>query len=103
MADEMQKIEDYLNSLKNVTADFVQTDNQDNQQKGKFFLSRPGKMRWQYEFPKKVLLIINHDKLIHFDQQLDQVSYFKNKDDFLTLLTQPKIDFSNALITADNI
>lgn len=101
MADEMQKIEDYLNSLKNVTADFVQTDNQDNQQKGKFFLSRPGKMRWQYEFPKKVLLIINHDKLIHFDQQLDQVSYFKNKDDFLILLTQPKIDFSNALITAD--
>ncbi len=101
VADETQKIENYLNSLNNVTADFVQTDNQDNQQKGKFFLSRPGKMRWQYEFPKKILLIFNHDKLVHFDQQLDQVSYFKNKDDFFGLLTQPKINFSSALITAD--
>ena len=101
IADEMQQIENYLNSLKNVTADFVQTDDRDNQQKGKFFLSRPGKMRWQYEVPKKLLLIINHDKLIHFDQQLDQVSYFKNKDDFLALLAQPKIDFASATITAD--
>ena len=101
IADEIQQIDSYLNSLKDVTADFIQTDDQDNQQKGKFFLSRPGKMRWQYEFPKKLLLIINNDKLIYFDQQLDQVSYFKNKDDFLALLAQPKIDFSSSKIIVD--
>jgi outer membrane lipoprotein carrier protein len=103
LANDIAAIERYLNSLHNVSADFVQTDNQDNQQKGKFFLSRPGKMRWQYEVPKKILIIISNKDLVHFDQQLDQVSYFKNREDFLSLLSQKNIKLSSGEITVDKI
>lgn len=86
------QIESYLNSLHNVTADFVQIDTKGQQQQGKFFLSRPGKMRWQYETPRRTLLIINDKSLIYYDQQLDQVSYFKNKEDHLSWLTGKTIN-----------
>lgn len=91
-AASLQDIQNYLNSLHNVTADFVQIDATGQQQSGKFFLSRPGKMRWQYEKPKQTLLIMNHKTLIYYDQQLDQVSYFKNQEDHLALLVSKEID-----------
>lgn len=102
-SSDLSEIETYLNSLHNITADFVQTDPQGRQQMGKFFLSRPGKMRWQYETPKKLLLIINDKSLIHVDQQLDQVSYFKNNEEFLSLLTQKHIKFSGSDIKAEKL
>ncbi len=103
VANDIAAIERYLNSLHNVTADFVQTDSQGKQQKGKFFLSRPGKMRWQYEIPKKILIIINNKNLIHFDQQLDQVSYFKNKDYFFSLLAKKHIKLTSEDLLVSNI
>lgn len=92
----LQDLEKYLNSIHDLSADFVQINHNQVEQGGKFYLSRPDKMRWDYTYPRKATLLLDNDKLIYYDSKLDQVSYFKNNEKFLTLLTKPKIIFNSA-------
>ena len=48
---ETAKIETYLRGISTLKARFVQTDNYGQQTAGDFYLSRPGKMRFQYDAP----------------------------------------------------
>ena len=45
--EELLQIESYLNSLKHIVAKFTQVDSNENMQKGNFFLSRPGRLKWE--------------------------------------------------------
>jgi len=95
---QVAKAEQYLNSLKNMTADFIQTDEYGSIQKGKLFLSRPGKMRWEYNTPKEILIVLNDKDMIHHDKKLDQISYFCSRNDFVNLLVKEEIDFNKEKI-----
>lgn len=44
---------------------------------GHFALSRPGKLRWAYENPYKLLLVTDGEKLWSYDADLNQVSVSK--------------------------
>lgn len=90
--------EEYLNSIKNLSANFIQTDEHGNIQKGTFYLYRPGKMRWEYTDPNEILIIINNRNMVHYDKKLDQVSYFCSRNDFINLLVKEKIDFESEKI-----
>lgn len=99
----LQDLEKYLNSIHDLSADFVQINHNQVEQGGKFYLSRPDKMRWDYIYPRKTTLLLNDDQLIYYDYKLDQVSYFKNKEKFLSLLTKKKISFpSSSKIRSNN-
>ncbi|MDE1900175.1 MAG: outer-membrane lipoprotein carrier protein LolA [Alphaproteobacteria bacterium] len=54
-------IQNYLNSLKNVTADFLQVDDAGGMLHGKMAISRPGKMRATYDPPDKDFVIADGD------------------------------------------
>lgn len=72
----LKQAEDYLNSFSNVTASFQQTTNVSSEKAtGKIYISKPGKVRWEYDTPKKVQLIINEKDLVYYDKTLDQASY----------------------------
>lgn len=90
--------EEYLNSIKNLSASFIQTDEHGNIQKGTFYLYRPGKMRWEYIDPNEILIIINNKNMVHYDKKLDQVSYFCSRNDFINLLVKERIDFESEKI-----
>jgi len=45
---EVKKAEAYLQSLKTATADFIQTSTLGSRLSGKFYLNRPGKLRFDY-------------------------------------------------------
>src|SRR5476649_722580 len=73
--DAAQKVQTYLNKLTTVQADFLQISPEGNESTGKFFLSRPGKMRWQYNPPVPVLIIVSGGILSYYDAELDQISH----------------------------
>ena len=56
-AADLERIQDYLNGITTVTADFTQVAPDGSLTGGKFFLKRPGKMRWQYSPPTPLLMI----------------------------------------------
>ncbi|MDA5556525.1 LolA family protein [Shimia sp. MMG029] len=59
----------YLNSLKTAEAAFVQTSDDGSVQKGRLFIQRPGKMRFEYAPPQKALVLASNNAVAIFDDR----------------------------------
>ena len=93
--EELLKIQQYLNSLKHLAAKFIQVDSGNNTQRGKFFLSRPGKLRWEYQDPKRITIVFNGSKVFYHNKELGQRSEYKTQDSLIYFLISPNINFLN--------
>jgi len=93
----LDSVREYLKNLKHVTAEFVQIDQKGNEQKGKFFLSRPGKMRWEYNAPNEILVVMDGDKIYYYDKELDQGSNYMNKKGLTSLFAEEDIFLSKEI------
>lgn len=54
---DVARVEDYLNNLKSIAADFMQIDDAGGVMRGKISIQRPGKMRVVYEAPNKDFIV----------------------------------------------
>ncbi len=55
--EEIGRIQTYLNSIKTMRADFMQTLSDGSMMNGKIAISRPGKMRLEYDPPNENLMV----------------------------------------------
>jgi outer membrane lipoprotein-sorting protein len=53
----LDRISAYLNSIHTLQGDFVQIDPNGDVEQGKFFLSRPGRLRFEYSPPSSTLIV----------------------------------------------
>ncbi len=72
---DIRRIEAYLNKLSTVRARFLQISSNGAQAEGNLYISRPGRMRIQYDPPSPVFIVADGSWLIYVDKELDQVSY----------------------------
>ena len=56
-ADTAQKVADHFASVKSMTGEFIQFGPNGEQTGGKFFIERPGKLRFNYEAPSAIRVI----------------------------------------------
>lgn len=91
----IQRIEMYLTHLTTVVSDFTQVAPDGTLTSGKFFLQRPGKMRWQYNPPTPVLMVANNRELVFYDYELDQESHIPLDGSLISFLGREKITFGN--------
>lgn len=91
---EIKKAEDYLNGLTTVTADFIQAAPDGAVSGGKFYLSRPGRLRWDYAPPVKLLVLADGSHLIYHDKELEEISYVSLDDTLAAFLATPEISLS---------
>ncbi len=96
---DITRVEDYLTNLTTIVADFTQVDGNGNLSEGKFYLKRPGKMRWQYKPPTPILLVSDGKALTYYDAELDQVNYIPVDDTLAGFLTAPNIKLSGKATT----
>ncbi|MBM3618369.1 MAG: outer membrane lipoprotein carrier protein LolA [Alphaproteobacteria bacterium] len=95
------RVEKYLSGLTTILADFVQIAPDGSLVSGKFYLQRPGKMRWQYEPPTPILMVADGRHLIFYDYELDQTSYIPLQDTLAGFLARKDIKFGkDVVITA---
>lgn len=94
-AEDIKRVETYLTALSTLTADFHQVDGNGDVSRGKFFLKRPGKMRWQYAPPTPILLVSDGKLITYYDADLDQVNYISIDDSLAAFLTQPVIQLES--------
>lgn len=90
-AVEVVRIEGYLSSITTITADFNQTNPDGTVSTGKFYLKRPGKMRWEYAPPTPILLVSDGKTVTYYDAELEQVSYVSADDTLAGFLAQPSV------------
>lgn len=79
-AAELNKIENYLNNMKSLTADFVQMASNGTTSEGKLYIAKPRKIRMEYAAPTSVLIVGNGDYIVFNDQELDQVTNIDYED-----------------------
>ena len=74
-AEIVQKAESYLNSLKTLKANFTQMAqwNQTNVT-GDFYLSRPGKLRFDYDPPVEDFIVADGNFIFYYDGEQEQQS-----------------------------
>lgn len=66
--------EEYLNSITTLRAKFIQTANDGKQQTGTFLLSRPGRMRIDYDPPVKDFIVADGILIYYYDGKMKQAS-----------------------------
>lgn len=85
---DIKRIEEYLTNLTSIVADFSQVDPNGATAEGKFYLKKPGKMRWEYKPPTPILLVSNGKVMTYYDSELDQVNYIAFDDTLAGFLAQ---------------
>lgn len=98
----INKIEGYLNDLKNLKASFSQSY-QGSVSSGTFYLSRPGKMRVEYDRSQNILITVNGSVLTYKDLDLDEVSSLSTNTTPASFLTRKTISFRAKDIIIDSL
>jgi outer membrane lipoprotein-sorting protein len=88
---DIAKIERYLNSISTIRARFLQVGANDELSQGWVHISRPGKLRVEYDPPVPVLIIGNGLWLIYHDSELEQTTYRFLKSSLAGFLVQETV------------
>jgi len=91
---DLQRIQAYLNSIKTVTGKFEQTNTDGSVSNGTIWLSRPGKMRFEYEAPTKTLVVSDGDFIEINDRNTDDIQFVPVKDTPAWLILRDGITLS---------
>ncbi|PZP56318.1 MAG: outer membrane lipoprotein carrier protein LolA [Micavibrio aeruginosavorus] len=73
-AADIAKAENYFKTLTTAKSRFVQTAPDGKQTRGNFYLSRPGKLRFEYDAPIKDFVVADGLFIYFYDDQLKQQS-----------------------------
>ena len=90
---DLRKIEDYLNNLNTLKADFVQMSSNGATAEGKVYIAKPSKIRMEYTAPESLLIVGNGDYIIYNDLELDQITNIDYDDIPATVVLSNKIKF----------
>ena len=91
---DIVRAETYLNSLHTMKARLVQSGPDGSIAEGTFYLSRPGKLRLEYDPPTPILLISNGSHLIHYDSSLKTTSHIPLESTPAGILVRPNVKLS---------
>jgi outer membrane lipoprotein-sorting protein len=97
--DSVAKAEAYLNDIRTLKARFLQSAPDGGIAEGTFYLSRPGKLRLEYDPPTPLLIIGAYQLLVYHDTQLKQTTQVPIGSTPAGVLVQPKINLQGADLT----
>jgi chaperone LolA len=86
-------LENDMNEVKSLEADFVQKNSDGTVFKGKLFLYRPGRLKFDYDTPKGMVIVSDGNNLIYFDPSSHQATYLNLENSPASLLLDEHLDF----------
>ncbi len=96
-AADIARIEAYMNTLKTLKARFLQVGGDGSTAGGTAWISRPGRMRFQYDPPSPLLLVAGAGIVVFHDAQLEQTSNFPLSQTPLGILLADNLKLSGAV------
>jgi len=93
-ADTAQKVADHFASVKSMTGEFIQFGPNGEQTGGKFFIERPGKLRFNYEAPSAIRVISDGKAVVIGNRKLRTWDLYPLSKTPLKLLLSDRIDLS---------
>ncbi|WP_099867003.1 outer membrane lipoprotein carrier protein LolA [Pararhizobium haloflavum] len=98
-----QNIADHFSSVKTMTGDFVQFGPRGEQTGGTFHISRPGKMRFNYEQPSPVRMISDGESVVIGNTKLNTWDVYPLSKTPLNLLLSERIDLSGSMVKSVDV
>lgn len=93
-----QRIADHFSSVKTMMGEFVQFGPRGEQTGGKFFIQRPGKLRFNYEKPSPMRVIADGKNVVIGNVKLKTWDLYPLSKTPLSLLLSEKIDLGNKMV-----
>jgi outer membrane lipoprotein-sorting protein len=93
-----QKIADHFSSVKSMTGEFVQFGPKGEQTGGKFFLERPGKIRFNYDGASNFKVISDGESVAILNKRLNTSDLYPLSKTPLKLLLDDRIDLSGGRV-----
>ncbi|MDQ0317994.1 outer membrane lipoprotein-sorting protein [Pararhizobium capsulatum DSM 1112] len=93
-----QKIADHFASVKTMAGEFVQFGPRGEQTGGKFYISRPGKIRFNYEAPSPMRVIADGKVVVIGNQKLKTWDLYPLSKTPLKILLSDTIDLSSKMV-----
>lgn len=90
--DAINSVNAYFNKINDLRGRFVQTSSDDRQAKGKFFVKRPGRFRFVYSPPSKLVILSDGSNLLIEDHDLNTVDRFPIESTPFRLLLKKDVD-----------
>jgi outer membrane lipoprotein-sorting protein len=85
-----------LSSIDTMDGEFVQFNPNGDQLQGKFYISRPGRVRFQYDPPTTVSVIADGKSVLVFDKKLQTYDIWPLSQTPLRLLLDKSLDLANS-------
>lgn len=95
---QLEAIEDYLNSIGSLKARFIQDSPDGKRLRGTFYLERPGRVRFEYEGEVPYLIVSDGKTLNLIDYDVGQITRWPIKDTPLALLVADEINLSRDVL-----
>lgn len=93
-AAAVEKVSNYFNELKNLKGSFLQTDPDQKQMRGKFFVKRPGRFRFDYGAPSLKVIISDGRWLAIQDHDLNTEDVYELDNTPFRLLLGEDVDLA---------
>lgn len=93
-----QRIANHFSSVKTMMGEFVQFGPRGEQTGGKFYIERPGKLRFNYEAPSPMRVIADGRNVVIGNQKLKTWDLYPLSKTPLSLLLSDRIDLSNSKV-----
>lgn len=88
---DIGRIEAYLNDITTVRSGFLQVAPDGSVAQGTLYVSRPGKMRVEYDPPVQMLMVATGIWFIYYDGELGETTYLPQRSTPLSLLLKEEI------------
>ena len=88
----LERVDAYLNSLRVMSGNFTQVGPDGSRTQGKFWVSKPGKLRFQYSPPSRVELVADGRSVAVRDRKLNTQDLYLIRQTPLRFLLADKID-----------
>ncbi len=72
---DIARVEAYLNTIRTLRADFIQTASSGAFAEGRFYLRRPGRLRFDYSPAGTLQMFADGFSLIYVDHELEQITH----------------------------
>lgn len=94
-ATDVGRVEAYLNAITTLKSKFIQRASTGNLASGTVYISRPGKMRFEYDPPAPILLVADGIFLIYVDKDLEQISHVPISSTPLSVLVSENVKLTD--------
>ncbi len=93
---ELSRVSAYLSSITTMNGEFVQFGPYGDRTQGKFYMAKPGRIRFQYDPPNKIAVIADGDSVLIEDKKMKTEDIWPLKRTPLKFLLDDQIDFSTS-------